>query len=196
MGFGIDSFRWSSAFNVSKHPLFVKLLDYQLTVIVIAMYYLTMEQPVTSPAEALEAQLARLQTELNAADRRAASLLGVGSAEDLQVLRMLLSDGPQRVGVLARARGSSAATISARLDRLERRGLLTRDRIPGDRRSVAASLTSAGRSAAAASRAERLEALGRLEQLPKPRRLDQVIAALAVDPTPQPPTSSDHIPPS
>lgn len=135
------------------------------------------------PVAALEAQLARLQTELNASDRRAASSLGVGTAEDLQVLRMMLSDGPQRVGALARARGSSVATVSARLERLERRGLLTRDRIPGDRRAVAANLTRAGRLAAEASRAERLDALGHLKQLPTLRSLDRLITALEAIPT-------------
>jgi DNA-binding MarR family transcriptional regulator len=146
-----------------------------------------MEKTVMGPVEALEAQLARLQTGLNASDRRTASSLGVGSAEDLQVLRMLLSDGPQRVGVLARARGSSVATVSARLDRLEKRGLLTRDRIPGDRRAVAATLTSAGQLAAETSRAERLDALGHLKQLPKLRSLDRLITALEASPTTEDP---------
>ncbi len=107
----------------------------------------------------LEVELARLQTWMNANDRAAALELGVGSAEDLQVMRMLLRDGPQRVGVLAQAQAASTATASARLDRLEKRGLITRDRVPGDRRAVVATLTDKGNLAARASRYQRLEQL-------------------------------------
>ncbi len=107
----------------------------------------------------LEVELARLQTWMNANDRATAVDLGVGSAEDLQVLRMLLRDGPQRVGVLAQARAASTATASARLDRLEKRGLIMRDRVPGDRRAVVAKLTKEGERAAGASRHQRLGAL-------------------------------------
>ncbi len=126
----------------------------------------------------LETDLAELQALLNTADRAAARELGIGAAEDLQVLRILLRDGPQRVGTLAKARGASVATVSARLDRMERRGLITRDRIPGDRRSVAATLTPSGESAARQSRDERLAVLARLDRSPSHRAFLPVIDAL------------------
>ena len=126
----------------------------------------------------LEVELAQLQTELNSADRAEATVLGVGTAEDLQVLRLLLRDGPIRVGDMARIRGASVATVSARLDRLERRGLLTRDRLPGDRRSVAAILTADGRSAATVSRDRRLDALAQLRTPPQAKSIRMLKEAI------------------
>ena len=114
---------------------------------------------MTDEPTALAAAIATLQTELNRADREAAARLGVGGAEDIQVLRLLLDEGPTRVSGLARRRGASAATVSARLDRLERRGLVRRERLPDDRRAVVATLTSSGRDAATTSRAERHDRL-------------------------------------
>ena len=107
----------------------------------------------------LATTVADLQTALNRADRAMADELGVGAAEDLQVLRLLLTDGPLRVGQLARRRWSSIATASARLDRLEKRGLLVRERMPDDRRAVVARLTTSGRRAATESSRLRLAAL-------------------------------------
>lgn len=105
--------------------------------------------------DALAVAVAELQTALNRADRAMADDLGVGAAEDLQVLRLLLAEGPLRVGDLARRRWSSLATASARLDRLEKRGLLKRERTPADRRAVVARLTAAGKRAATKSRTRR-----------------------------------------
>jgi DNA-binding MarR family transcriptional regulator len=106
--------------------------------------------------------VAALQTELNRADQAAATENDVGSAEDLQVLRLLLGTGPLRVGELARRRHVSVATASARLDRLEKRGLVVRERVPDDRRAVWARLTDTGRAVAAGSRDARYRALAPL----------------------------------
>ncbi len=100
---------------------------------------------------------------MNKADRIAAATLQVGSAEDLQVLRLLLSTGPLRVGEIASSRSSSVATVSARLDRLERRGLVVRERPPGDRRAVVASVTQIGSETALVSKREREKILQRLD---------------------------------
>ena len=116
---------------------------------------MTDETAATRLADAV----ADLQTELNRADRSAAERSRVGSAEDLQVLRLLLAEGPLRVGELARRRAASVATASARLDRLERRGFVVRERVAGDRRAVVAKLTRTGRTAARRSRDERTDAL-------------------------------------
>lgn len=106
--------------------------------------------------------VAALQTELNRADRFAAEETDVGSAEDLQVLRLLLGTGPLRVGDLARRRHSSVATASARLDRLEKRGFVVRERVPDDRRAVWARLTDKGSAVAVGSRDSRIRVLAPL----------------------------------
>lgn len=129
--------------------------------------------------EALAESVARLQTELNRADRAMASELGVGAAEDLQVLRLLLALGPLRIGDLAKRRWASVATASARLDRLERRGLIIRERTPLDRRAVVARLTDAGERAAVASREARLAALQPVADVVPLERLEALVDALA-----------------
>lgn len=112
-----------------------------------------------SGVERLESALASLQTLLNRIDREVAAELGVGSAEDMQVLRLLAASGPMRVGQIARVRGASNATVSARLSRLDDRGFVARERIPDDRRAVAAVLTDRGRRASSASSARRRDVL-------------------------------------
>lgn len=113
-------------------------------------------------ADRLNAVVAELQTELNRIDRLSAASLQVGSAEDLQVLRLLLANGAQRVGEIAARRCSSVATVSARLDRLERRGLVVRERLPDDRRAVVAKLTETGLATAKNSSRDRTTTLRRL----------------------------------
>ncbi len=129
-------------------------------------------------AEYLADTIAALQTELNRADRLAAEQLNAGAAEDLQVLRLLMADGPVRVGDLAKQRLSSVATASARLDRLERRGLIERERLAADRRAVVAVLTETGRQAAEQSRQWRLRALQPVAESVPFGALDQLVDAL------------------
>ncbi len=135
---------------------------------------------------ALAMLVAELQTELNRADRATAAELNVGGSEDLQILRLLLAAGPLRVTDLARQRLSSLATASARMDRLEKRGLVVRERIPDDRRAVVVRLTSRGEESAVASRSARLAALAPIAHGFPTDDLRQLIDALS--PTEQPPT--------
>jgi DNA-binding MarR family transcriptional regulator len=61
-----------------------------------------------------------------------------------------LADGDARtVSALGAAVGSKPATMTGVLDRLERRGLISRTTRPGDRRAVVISLTGEGARAAA-----------------------------------------------
>ena len=72
-----------------------------------------------------------------------------------------LSDGRSRtVSALRAATGTLPTTLTSVLDRLERRGHITRGNRPGDRRSVHVDLTPSGRRAAATIR----RALTDLEQ--------------------------------
>lgn len=135
---------------------------------------------------ALAMLVAELQTELNRADRATAAELSVGGSEDLQILRLLLSDGPLRVTDLARRQLTSLATASARLDRLEKRGLIARERIPDDRRAVVVHLTGRGERSAVESRSARLAALAPITNGFPTDDLRRLIDAL--NPTEQPPT--------
>jgi MarR family transcriptional regulator, organic hydroperoxide resistance regulator len=75
------------------------------------------------------------------------------SASEINVLANL-SDGRNRsVGDIASVTATKPTTLTSVLDRLERRGYVTRDLDPADRRSFLVSLTADGRGAAAAARA-------------------------------------------
>ena len=72
-----------------------------------------------------------------------------------------LADGKGRtVSSLAAAAGVRATTMTSVLDRLERRDLIRRATVPGDRRAVLVELTGAGTHAARAVG----EAIARLER--------------------------------
>lgn len=108
-----------------------------------------------APVDRLAAVASELQDRLNLSDRHDADELGVGGADDLQVLRLLADHGPLRVGELAERQSTSVATASARLDRLEKRGFVVRERVPSDRRVVQARLTPGGSRIAMTSRMRR-----------------------------------------
>ncbi len=76
-------------------------------------------------------------------DRRLAALgLTEGQFGVLEILQHL---GPRTAGDLGRKSFRSAGHITTVLDNLERRGLVTRTRLPEDRRTVIVALTPAGR---------------------------------------------------
>ncbi len=74
------------------------------------------------------------------------------TASEVNVLANLIShSGPEpgpSVGQLSHGTGTKATTLTGVLDRLERRGYLTRQLDPADRRSFRIVLTPAGRAAA------------------------------------------------
>jgi DNA-binding MarR family transcriptional regulator len=82
-------------------------------------------------------------------DALAARLAGLDlPAADINALANL-ADGTRRsVGALAAATATKPTTLTSVLDRLARRGYLTRDVDPADRRSFLISLTPPGRAAA------------------------------------------------
>ena len=75
------------------------------------------------------------------------------SASEINVLANLADGRNRSVGEIASDTATKPTTLTSVLDRLERRGYLTRDLDPADRRSFLVSLTADGRSAAAAARA-------------------------------------------
>jgi DNA-binding MarR family transcriptional regulator len=62
-----------------------------------------------------------------------------------QVLRMVILDGPQRIGALATALGVTMATASRTVDALVAAGLVRREPDPQDARAVRVMLTARGK---------------------------------------------------
>jgi DNA-binding MarR family transcriptional regulator len=71
------------------------------------------------------------------------------TAAEINVLANLADGHGRTVSQLAAATGSRPSTLTSVLDRLERRGHITRGARAGDRRSVLVELTGSGRTAAA-----------------------------------------------
>jgi DNA-binding MarR family transcriptional regulator len=70
------------------------------------------------------------------------------TASEVNALGNLAEGDARTVSELGAAAGTRSATLTGILDRLERRGLITRGTRPGDRRAVLIELTTDGRSAA------------------------------------------------
>jgi DNA-binding MarR family transcriptional regulator len=86
-------------------------------------------------------------------DRRVAQAgLGI-TAGEARTLVHAARAGAVRQNVLAERMGIEAMTLSAYVERLEERGLVTRNTDPGDRRAKQIELTPAARAALAAIRA-------------------------------------------
>jgi DNA-binding MarR family transcriptional regulator len=83
----------------------------------------------------------RLHSAIDAMDQAAADLLGI-SRNDLRCLN-LLEHGPLPPTRIAAALGLTSGSVTALVDRLERRGLIERSRDPADRRGVRVSATPA-----------------------------------------------------
>ena len=99
--------------------------------------------------------------------------LGLTPAE-INVLANLSDGKPRTVSELGRLAGAAPTTLTSVLDRLDRRGHVTRGRHPSDRRAVVVELTPAGGRAATTIR----QAIGRLERRALAALDTEAIAAL------------------
>jgi len=83
-----------------------------------------------------------------AVSRHAARSIGASGLglSDFAVLEMLLSKGPQKVNDIGRRIDLTSGSITAAVDRLEDRGLVSRELDEADRRSRIVRLTAAGRA--------------------------------------------------
>ncbi len=86
----------------------------------------------------------------------ASGLHHTGRLEGLQRQQMwllsALEHGPRRMSALAECTGTSQASLTGVVDRLEERGLVERVRPQGDRRVVEVALTEVGRAESTAAR--------------------------------------------
>ena len=88
----------------------------------------------------------------------------------LMVLNLLEAEGSQSMGQLAEDLDVSVASVTGIVDRMERRGLVERERGTGDRRVIMVDLTDAGRAVFSEMSARRRERLTRLVEGAEPRR--------------------------
>jgi DNA-binding MarR family transcriptional regulator len=78
-------------------------------------------------------------------------------ANDVGLLVVIRGPETWNVHRIAQSLGAPISTISSALDRLEKRGLVARRRLPGDRRVVHIELTAAGHRLVAKIRASQIE---------------------------------------
>lgn len=104
----------------------------------------------TSPAPPEEPALLALQRATHATLQiLAAELVDLDlTASETNALAILADGRGRTISELGAAAGTRPTTLTSVLDRLERRGHITRSAHPGDRRAVIVQLTSSGRAAA------------------------------------------------
>ncbi len=136
---------------------------------------------ITALAERLEAALVVLWTDLLAHTDGDLSRTG---ASVLNTLR----DGPRRITELAAAQNVAQPTMTVAVQRLEARGLVSRERASDDRRATNVAITEAGRATLADRHAARAAALqARLSALGDDERaaLTAALPALSTLASPQ-----------
>lgn len=94
-------------------------------------------------------------------------------------LLCILVGGPRGMAELARLFGVERAALTGLIDRAERRGLVSRSSVPGDRRAVSVGLTDGGRQAAVAFHASATTQLDDLLSPLTPAQHKQFRTALA-----------------
>lgn len=135
-------------------------------------------QPLSAPTGATTRRVAEPAAEFNVAEQlvRLARLIEgihaqVSQAHDLTPVQAkllcILVFAPRTMGQLAQGVGVEKAAMTGLIDRAERRGLVTREPVPSDRRAVKVTLTDAGRRTGQAFHAQ------------VTARLDELVAPLA-----------------
>jgi DNA-binding MarR family transcriptional regulator len=89
-------------------------------------------------------QVMRWQDATQAYDDTVGALYGLNPAE--RHCLSLLWSGPQPPGIIAQRIGLTPPSVTALVDRLERRGFLTRERDPDDRRRMRIAITAKTRA--------------------------------------------------
>ena len=110
--------------------------------------------------------LIRLSALTQSAFTRTAERHGLPAAQAR--LLCMLAAGPRRMSELAGLLGIEKAALTGLADRAERRGLVARTSVPGDRRAVSVALTPEGREAATAFHRDVSDSLERLAEVLPP----------------------------
>jgi DNA-binding MarR family transcriptional regulator len=121
--------------------------------------------------------LIRLSVLTQAAFTRAAERHGLPAAQAR--LLCMLAAGPRRMSELAGLLGVEKAALTGLADRAERRGLVARTAVPGDRRAVSVALTPEGREVASAFHRDVSASLDRLTDVLTPEERERFCRSLA-----------------
>lgn len=145
--------------------------------------------------ESILTALRRISRSIDLYSRRLAKQSGL-TVPQLVCLRYLAAHGAAAPTAIARSITLSSGTVTGILDRLVRRGLVTRRRLETDRRRVEVALTEEGQRICAAAPSPLHERLaGRLERLPEQQqesinttlhRIVEMMEAEELDTTPAP----------
>ena len=121
--------------------------------------------------------LIRLSGMTQAAFTRTAERHGLPAAQAR--LLCMLAAGPRRMSELAGLLGIEKAALTGLADRAERRGLVARTAVPGDRRAVSVALTPEGREVAGAFHRDVSASLDRLADVLPPGERERFRRSLA-----------------
>ena len=121
--------------------------------------------------------LIRLSVLTQSAFTRTAERHGLPAAQAR--LLCMLAAGPRRMSELAGLLGIEKAALTGLADRAERRGLVARTAVPGDRRAVSVSLTTEGREVASAFHRDVSASLDRLTDVLPPAERERFGRSLA-----------------
>ena len=94
-------------------------------------------------------------------------------------LLCMLAAGPRRMSELAELLGIEKAALTGLADRAERRGLVARTAVPGDRRAVSVALTPQGREVAEGFHRDVSASLGQLTDVLPPDERERFRRSLA-----------------
>lgn len=121
--------------------------------------------------------LIRLSVLTQSAFTRTAERHGLPAAQAR--LLCMLAAGPRRMSELAGLLGIEKAALTGLADRAERRGLVARTAVPGDRRAVSVALTPEGREVASAFHRDVSASLDRLTDVLPPAERERFGRSLA-----------------
>ena len=121
--------------------------------------------------------LIRLSVLTQSAFARVAERHGLPAAQAR--LLCVLTGGARGMSELAGLLGIEKAALTGLADRAERRGLIARTAVPGDRRALSVALTPAGRDAASAFHRELSASLSRLTEVLPPAERARFCRSLA-----------------
>lgn len=121
--------------------------------------------------------LIRLSALTQSAFTRTAERHGLPAAQAR--LLCMLATGPRRMSELAGLLGIEKAALTGLADRAERRGLVARTAVPGDRRAVSVALTPEGREVASAFHRDVSASLDRLTDVLPPGERERFCRSLA-----------------